>query len=85
MDAQKPVWAMFNNEPIQRSLFDYMADNLNDYEKSVALYLDRHPEVLGWYRNLIGPQYFSIQGYRRGRIYPDFVVQQGHNKNRSPW
>jgi type III restriction enzyme len=69
-----------DNEPIQRSLFDYVADDLNDYEKSVALYLDRHPEVLWWYRNLIGPQYFSIQGYRRNKLYPDFVVQQGHNK-----
>jgi type III restriction enzyme len=63
-----------------RSLFDYVADDLNDYEKSVALYLDKHPEVLWWYRNLIGPQYFSIQGYRRNKIYPDFVVQQAHNK-----
>jgi hypothetical protein len=69
-----------DNEPIQRSLFDYVGDDLNDYEKSVALYLDRHPEVLWWYRNLIGPQYFSIQGYRRNKLYPDFVVQQGHNK-----
>lgn len=69
-----------DNEPIQRSLFDYVPDNLNDYEKSVALYLDRHPEVLWWYRNLIGAQCFSIQGYRRNKIYPDFVVQQGHNK-----
>jgi type III restriction enzyme len=69
-----------DNEPIQRSLFDYVADDLNDYEKSVALYLDRHPEVLWWYRNLIGPRYFSIQGYRRNKLYPDFVVQQGHNK-----
>jgi len=57
-----------------------VVDDLNDYEKSVALYLDRHPEVLWWYRNLIGPQYFSIQGYRRNKLYPDFVVQQGHNK-----
>ena len=69
-----------DNEPIQRSLFDYVADDLNEYEKSVALYLDKHPEVLWWYRNLIGPQYFSIQGYRRNKIYPDFLVQQGHNK-----
>ena len=73
-----------DNEPIQRSLFDYVPDNLNDYEKSVALYLDRHPEVLWWYRNLIGAQCFSIQGYRRNKIYPDFVVQQGHNKKPVP-
>src|SRR5205807_1256954 len=66
-----------NNEPLQRSLFDRVPDELNKYEKSVALYLDNHPEVLWWYRNLIGPQYFSIQGYRRNKIYPDFVVQRG--------
>ena len=69
-----------NNEPIQRSLFDRVADDLNRYEKSVALFLDDHPQVLWWYRNLIGPEYFSIQGYRRNKIYPDFVVQQGRNK-----
>ena len=69
-----------DNEPVQRSLFDYVADDLNDYEKSVALCLDRHPEVLWWYRNLVGAQCFSIQGYKRNKIYPDFVVQQGHSK-----
>ena len=26
-----------DHEPVQRSLFDYVADNLNEYEKSVAL------------------------------------------------
>lgn len=66
-----------DNEPIQRSLFDFVADDLNEYEKSVALYLDHHAEVLWWYRNLVGPEHFSIQGYKRNRIYPDFVVQQG--------
>ena len=69
-----------DNEAVQRSLFDFVPDDLNDYEKSVALYLDHHPEVLWWYRNLVGPQCFSIQGYRRNKIYPDFVVQQGHSK-----
>ena len=38
------------------------------------------PEVLWWYRNLVGAQCFSIQGYKRNKIYPDFVVQQGHNE-----
>ncbi len=69
-----------DNEPVQQSLFDYVPDDLNDYEKSVALCLDKHPEVLWWYRNLVGANCFSIQGYRRGKIYPDFVVQEGHNK-----
>jgi len=69
-----------DNEPVQRSLFDYVPNDLNEYEKSVALFLDTHPEVLWWYRNLVGPEHFSIQGYRRNKIYPDFVVQRGHNK-----
>lgn len=69
-----------NNDPVQRSLFDWVPDDLNEYEKSVALYLDNHPQVLWWYRNLVGPQNFSIQGYKRNRVYPDFVVQQGRNR-----
>jgi type III restriction enzyme len=73
-------FARENNEPLQRSLFDRVPDELNGYEKSVALYLDSHPEVLWWYRNLIGPEHFSIQGYRRNKIYPDFVVQRAKNK-----
>jgi type III restriction enzyme len=69
-----------NNDPVQRSLFDWVPDDLNEYEKSVALYLDGHPQVLWWYRNLVGPQNFSIQGYKRNRVYPDFVAQQGRSK-----
>jgi len=69
-----------DGDQVQRSLFDYVPDDLNEYEKAVALYLDSSPQVLWWYRNLVGPEQFSIQGYRRPRIYPDFVVQQGKNK-----
>jgi len=66
-----------NGEQIQQSLFDYVPDAFNDYEKAVALYLDSQPQVLWWYRNLIGHEQFYIQGYRRHRVYPDFVVQEG--------
>ncbi|MCI0524494.1 MAG: DEAD/DEAH box helicase family protein, partial [Acidobacteria bacterium] len=65
-----------NGEQIQQSLFDYVPDAFNDYEKAVAFYLDRHPKVLWWYRNLIGGEQFYIQGYRRNRVYPDFVIQE---------
>jgi type III restriction enzyme len=67
-----------NGDLARKSLFDFIAeDDFNDYEKSVALFLDEHPEVLWWYRNLVGPNNFSIQGYRRSPIFPDFVVQEG--------
>jgi type III restriction enzyme len=69
-----------DGDQIQQSLFDIVPDDLNEYEKAIALYLDTRPQVLWWYRNLVGPDHFSIQGYRRPRIYPDFVVQEGANK-----
>lgn len=69
-----------DDEQVQRSLFDYVPDDLNEYERSVALCLDKHPEVLWWFRNLVGPENFAIQGYRKNKIYPDFVVQQQIDK-----
>ncbi len=62
--------------PIIKSLFDYVEhESTNQYERAVAVCIDEHPEVLWWYRNLVGKDHFSIQGYRRDRIRPDFVVQ----------
>jgi type III restriction enzyme len=66
-----------NGDLTRHSLFDYVPDDLNEYERSVALFLDAQPQVLWWYRNLVGPENFSIQGYRRNLIYPDFLVQEG--------
>lgn len=67
-----------DNSPVEKSLFDIVPEeSLNPLETEVALYLDKHSEVLWWYRNEVGPQHFSIQGYRRPKIYPDFVVQKG--------
>ncbi len=67
-----------NGDPIKRSLFDYVEHEAqNEYEREVAICLDHDANVLWWYRNLVGKEQFAIQGYRRQRIYPDFVVQKG--------
>jgi type III restriction enzyme len=61
-------------------LFDYVEyEGQNEYERQVALCLDKDANVLWWYRNLIGQDQFAIQGYKRHRIRPDFVVQSGKN------
>lgn len=63
-----------DNTPIQRSLFDYVPEeNINDLEKSVAIYLDEQEKLLWWYRNM-SRQDYHIQGWKRNRIYPDFLV-----------
>ena len=73
-----------DGEQIQRSLFDWVPDNMNEYEKCVALALDQHTKVLWWYRNLVGHEQFKIQGYRRNPVYPDFIVQKGDTKAKKP-
>lgn len=62
-----------NGEPIQLSLFDYDSeDEFNDLEKTVAIYLDKQEKLLWWYRNIARVGY-SIQGWKKNKIYPDFV------------
>jgi type III restriction enzyme len=73
------------NREVAKSLFEWAAaEEFNEYERSVALCVDRHPEVLWWYRNAVGRECFSIQGYRRDRVYPDFVVQKGTESRPEP-
>lgn len=69
-----------NGDQIAKSLFDYVEHEAqNEYERQVALCLDRDANVLWWYRNLVGREQFAIQGFRRHRIHPDFVVQSSKN------
>lgn len=59
--------------PLERSLFTpiYEADFNND-ERNVAVYLDGEETLTWWFRNVARSQY-SIQGWKKGKIYPDFI------------
>jgi type III restriction enzyme len=72
-----------DDSEVAKSLFDYAERaGFNQYEAEVALVLDRHPEVLWWYQNKVGKENFAIQGFRKNRIFPDFVVQ--NSKDQKP-
>lgn len=68
---------MLNREdgsPLQLSLFEFVPDDeMNPPEKAVAWYLDEQEKLLWWYRNM-SRQDYAIQGWRKNRIYPDFIV-----------
>ncbi|WP_219898533.1 hypothetical protein [Phormidesmis priestleyi] len=65
-----------NNDPIQRSLFDYvLEEDFNDMEKAIAIYLDEQEKLLFWYRNVSRKDYY-IQGWKKGKIYPDFIAPE---------
>lgn len=62
-----------NGEAIQRSLFDpVMEDGFNTLERDVACFLDGQEPLFWWYRNVPRQDYY-VQGWHRGRIYPDFI------------
>lgn len=67
-----------DNTYLQADLFDYEPEeSYNELEKSVAVYLDEQEKLLWWYRNLShNKKMYSIQGWRKNKIYPDFVATQ---------
>ena len=57
----------------QLSLFDpIFEDDLNGLENSVATYLDQQERLFFWYRNRARKDYY-VQGWKRGKIYGDFI------------
>ena len=65
-----------DNSPVQKSLFDpVFEEEFNETEKSVAIYLDRQEKLLWWYRNR-SRQDYHIQGWRKNKIFPDFITAE---------
>ena len=59
--------------PLQRSLFSPVYENeLNKDEREVAIYLDSESTLIWWHRNVARTQY-GIQGWKKNKIYPDFI------------
>ena len=55
------------------NLFDRTDENeLNALENRVATFLDRQERLFFWYRNRARQDYY-VQGWKRGRIYADFI------------
>ena len=58
---------------LEKSLFSPVYENeLNLAEREVAVYLDGEQALSWWHRNVARRQY-GIQGWMRGRIYPDSI------------
>jgi len=59
--------------PLEKSLFSpvYEAE-LNSAERDVAVYLDGEGTLAWWHRNVARTQY-GLQGWKRAKIYPDFI------------
>jgi type III restriction enzyme len=62
-----------NGGPLERSLFSpvYEAE-LNGDEREVAVYLDGEAALKWWHRN-VARSHYAVQGWRRAKIYTDFI------------
>lgn len=69
--------------PLEKSLFSPIyEDELNRDERDVAVYLDGEKTLTWWHRNVARTQY-GIQGWKKARIYPDFIFavhREGENR-----
>ena len=68
-----PVLRSATDEPLTSSLFaPVMKNELNKEEQGVAVHLDGDKAVKWWFRNVAKTNY-GLRGWKRGRIYPDFI------------
>ncbi len=68
-----------HGRPIQQSLFDPVYESgFNGLERDFALYLDKSNAIYWWHK-IAARQAYSLQGWRRHRVYPDFVACRKDN------
>jgi type III restriction enzyme len=69
---------------IERSLFEPALTALTDsgLERDVACYLDSQAALMWWHRNVAKAQY-GLQGWKRHKVYPDFVFAKNTANGKS--
>jgi type III restriction enzyme len=61
--------------PLERALYETaFKKDFNEFESDVALYLDGRDAITWWWR-IAARKSWALQGWRRNRIYPDFLVK----------
>ncbi len=68
-----------HGKPIQQNLFEPVYESsFNGLERDFALYLDKSDAIYWWHR-VAARQAYYLQGWRRHRVYPDFVACRKDN------
>jgi type III restriction enzyme len=70
---QRP-WARDDGRPVEKSLLEpaLRTADLNAFEEAFAGYLDQKAALQWWHRNVAKAQ-IGLQGWRRYKVYPDFI------------
>jgi len=67
---------------VAKSLFApiYRGDFSSQDERDIAVYLDGEKTLTWWHRN-VARSHYSISGWRREKIYPDFIFAVRHGEH----
>ncbi len=94
--APAGVWQVPEEDPItvsgllgrddgnnwQFNLFDpVQKTELNGFEYKVASYIDKSQALEWWYRNVAREGGYALQGWRKNRMYPDFILAKRRGGN----
>lgn len=73
-----------SGEPLAKSLFSpiYKGDFSSQDERDIAVYLDADHALTWWHRN-VARSHYAVQGWRREKVYPDFIFAVQHDANAS--
>lgn len=55
--------------------------SMNSLEHTVAKIIEQSPNVIWWARNKTQKEWYSIQGWQRNKIRPDFVIARKNEKD----
>ena len=70
-----------HGDELQLNLFEHVYEGeFNNLEKDFVIYLDENKAIQWWHRVAAKQGYF-LQGWRRERVYPDFVASVQQDKN----
>lgn len=74
-----------DGKTVQKSLFspEYQA-NFNPAEAEFACYIDEIAALQWWHRNVARAGHYFVQGWRKNKVYPDFIfaLQRKNGKER---
>jgi type III restriction enzyme len=63
-----------DGNPVQKSVFvPVFEDDFNTDEMEFACYLDEKEAMRWWHRNVAKAGQYALQGWRRNKVYPDFL------------
>lgn len=67
-----------SDDTFERHLYE-KAGRLNSEELALALKIDQMDHIAWWYRN-VEKEGFYLQGWKRGKFYPDFILKTKSGK-----